>query len=201
MRSDLQAAIASLSLFACKRRETGLRLLCLITFFWISVTVLPVKARQPKETFHRRFNPRRQLVYRLAHGLTEVVLFLPGRSSIKGFTDIGAVKPKLDVILFVGYGFLVDGETDARRDGTGGGGEWKRTLIIVSRTLTEPKTALAGATLTISSAKFIASMATVKDERAPPGTFCCREFVAIVENGGSCGKTTRKRGCEEEAEY
>ena len=40
LRSDFQAAIVSLSFFACKSRETLFRLLCLITLLWISATVL-----------------------------------------------------------------------------------------------------------------------------------------------------------------
>jgi hypothetical protein len=36
------------------------------------------------------FDPRRQLIYRLAHGLTEVAQFLPVHSPVKGSTDICA---------------------------------------------------------------------------------------------------------------
>ena len=37
-----------------------------------------------------RFNSRRQLIYRIAHGLAEVVEFLSIHSPVEGFTDIGA---------------------------------------------------------------------------------------------------------------
>ena len=67
----------------------------------------------------RGFNSRRQLVYRLTNGRTEVVQFLPVRSSIKGPTDIGAVQPKIDVILFIDHRILVEGEREARWHGTG----------------------------------------------------------------------------------
>ena len=40
-------------------------------------------------SMHRQFNPRRQLVYRIAHGLAEVVQFLAIHSPVKGSTDIG----------------------------------------------------------------------------------------------------------------
>ena len=39
-RSNFQAVIVSLSFFALRSRETAFRSLCLITFLWISATVL-----------------------------------------------------------------------------------------------------------------------------------------------------------------
>ena len=44
----------------------------------------------------------------------------------------------------------------------------KHTLNIVSRALTEAKTALAGVILETSFARFMASMATFSEERAHP---------------------------------
>jgi len=39
---------------------------------------------------HRPSNSRRQLAYRIAHGLTEVIQFLSIHSSVEGSADIGA---------------------------------------------------------------------------------------------------------------
>jgi hypothetical protein len=64
----------------------------------------------------------------------------------------------------------------------------KRTLIIVSRTLTEPKTALAGVTLETSFARFKASMATFNAERRPPHPFGRWESVAIAETCAGAGE-------------
>jgi len=58
----------------------------------------------------------------------------------------------------------------------------ERTLIIVRRTLTEPKTALAGVMLDTSFARFTASMATFNDERASSRRF------SMVESRGNCKK-------------
>ena len=70
-----------------------------------------------------------------------------------------------------------------------GGG---RTLIIVRRTLTEPKTALAGVILDTSFARFITSMATFNNERASSGRFCRGESASMVKSR----ETVRQAGCE-----
>ena len=142
--------------------------------------------RSAIQTADHPFNPRCQLVYRLTHGPTEVVEFLPIRSSIKGSTDIGAVQPKIDEILLIDHRILVGGErgSQIRRRRIGR----KHTLIMVSTTLTEPKTAFAGVTLDISFARFIASMDTFNVETRPPRPLGRREVVAIVKSGGKCGK-------------
>ena len=136
---------------------------------------------------HRGFNPRRQLVYRLAHGPTEVVQFLPVRSPIKSSADIGAIQPEFDVILVIDHRFLVEGEPEARR--------WGRnsTLTIVSRTLTDPKTAFAGVMLEVSFARFRDLMATANAEGTPSRPFGRWELVAIVDNRGDCEKAVRKK--------
>ena len=61
------------------------------------------------QTVHNWLNPRRQLVYRLAHGLIEVFHSSPLRSPVEDFTDLGAVEPELDVVLLIGQGFLNKG--------------------------------------------------------------------------------------------
>ena len=75
----------------------------------------------------------------------------------------------------------------------------KRTLTIVNTTLTEPKTALAGVTLEISFARFIASMDTFNVERRPLRPLGRCEFVAIVKTGGRCREKAWQRGCGEES--
>ena len=52
------------------------------------------------------FNSRLQLIYRIAHGLTEVVQFLSVHSPVKRSTDISAGQPELDVIHLVGHRVL-----------------------------------------------------------------------------------------------
>jgi hypothetical protein len=55
---------------------------------------------------HHWFNPHRQPIHRLAHGLTEVVLFLPVHCPFKGSTNIGAGQPEVDIVGFVGHEIL-----------------------------------------------------------------------------------------------
>ena len=62
----------------------------------------------------------------------------------------------------------------------------ERTLIIVRRTLTEPKTALAGVMLATSFARFKVSMATFNDERTSSRRFSCRESANMVESRDGC---------------
>ena len=54
-------------------------------------------------------------------------------------------------------------------------------MIIVKRTLTEPKTALAGVALETSFARFKASMAASNKEIVFSRRFCFWEFALIVE--------------------
>ena len=90
------------------------------------------------ERVYRWSNPHRQLVYRLAHGRTEVIQLLPVQSSSNGLTDLGAVKAKVDVIPLVGHRILNKRESEAYRHRIGRN---SFTLIIVRITLTEPKAA------------------------------------------------------------
>jgi hypothetical protein len=55
---------------------------------------------------HRWFNPRRQLIYRLAHGSTKVVQFLSVHPPIKGSAYISASQPEVDVVGFIAHGIL-----------------------------------------------------------------------------------------------
>ena len=73
----------------------------------------------------------------------------------------------------------------------------KRTLIIVSRTPTEPKTALAGVILETSFARFTASIAIFNKERASSRRFCRWESASMVETRGSWEKTALHVGCAE----
>jgi len=75
------------------------------------------------------------------------------------------------------------------------GEEEKRTLIIVKRTLTVPKTAGAGVMLVASFMIFKASMAVLSDERVASRRFCPWDFVAMVEAGGSCKRKMWHAGC------
>ena len=68
---------------------------------------------------------------------------------------------------------------------------------MVRRTLTEPKTALAGVTLETSFARFMASIATFNDERTPSRRSCRWESGSMVEGQGRgerrcCRQAVRK---------
>ena len=65
----------------------------------------------------------------------------------------------------------------------------KHTLIIVRRTLTEPKTAFAGVTLEISFARFMAWMAMFKEERVPPRSLDCWGLVSMTQSKRGGEKT------------
>ena len=69
---------------------------------------------------HRRFNLRRQLKYRIAHGLVEVVQFLSVHSPVKSSTDIGTGQSKLDIILVIGHCVLAVCENEVPHHTRGG---------------------------------------------------------------------------------
>ena len=73
-----------------------------------------MRHRSATRTEHHMFNLRRQLVYRLTNGPTEVVQSLSIRPSIKRSTDIGAVQPKINVVLFIDHRILVEGQRETR---------------------------------------------------------------------------------------
>jgi len=64
---------------------------------------------------HHRFDPRRQLIYRFTHGLTEVLQFLSIHSPVKRSTDIGAAQPEFNILMFVHHRILDTREPEARR--------------------------------------------------------------------------------------
>ena len=69
-------------------------------------------------------------------------------------------------------------------------------MIIVKRTLTEPKTAFAGVALETSFARFKASIATFSKEMAFSWRFCRLEiFGSMVEGRGSREETVVHRLC------
>ena len=85
MRSNFQAAMAPASSFAWKSRETGFRLLRLMIFRCISATVLGSESMIGGRTQNvsRWLDSRRQLIYRIAHGLTEIFQPLPVHSPVE----------------------------------------------------------------------------------------------------------------------
>ena len=68
-----------------------------------------------RELWHWRFNPLRQLAYRLAHGPTEVFRSPPVHPLNKSCTDVGAVQPEFEVILFIGHGILEKRKLETHR--------------------------------------------------------------------------------------
>ena len=193
-RSNFQAAIVSLSFFACTSRETAFRPLRLMIFLCIPATVLRTGTSSVNhQNCVSLVDPRRQLIYRLVHRLTEIIEFLSIHPPVEGSADIGAAQPEFDVILFVDHRILDTCKSGVHHRRIGR----KRTLTIVRRTLTEPKAAFAGVIPAISFARFRDSMATFNEERAPSRPFGRWEFVSIVGNRGSCEKVARREGCEE----
>jgi len=76
----------------------------------------------------------------------------------------------------------------------------EHTRIIVRRTLTVPKTALAGVMLETSFARFKASMAIFSEERTPSRPFGRWEPGAMAGMQGRGEEGVRREGCEEEPE-
>ena len=74
------------------------------------------------------------------------------------------------------------------------------TLIIVRRTLTVPKTALAGVTLETSFARFMTSMAASDEERTPFRSFGRWDLVLMAESWGSWEKVVWRPGSAEGSE-
>ena len=72
------------------------------------------------DLWHWRFNPHRQLAYRIAHGPTEVFRSLPVHPLNKGCTDVGAVQPEFEVILLIGHGILEKRKSESHRRRIGG---------------------------------------------------------------------------------
>ena len=126
---------------------------------------------------HRQFGSRCQLIYCVAHRLAEIVQLLSVHSPVEGPTDIGAEQSDLDVIRFVDHRVLLCVSPEnlpAYEERT------SRTLIMVRRMVTVPKTALAGVMLEISFARFRASMAILSEERTASRPFGRWDLVAIV---------------------
>ena len=71
---------------------------------------------------------------------------------------------------------------------------------MVRRTLTEPKTTVAGVMLESSFAKFRPSMATLSEEKTPSRPFGRWDLSVMVETQGSCEKAVRRGGSEGEPE-
>jgi len=109
LRSDLQAAIISLSLLAWTSRENEFRLPCLIVFLWISATILKSdRKRRQRDTRNVLClcNSRRQLADRLNHRVVKIVQLPPLQSPVERGTDISAGQPKLDVIHLIDHRIL-----------------------------------------------------------------------------------------------
>ena len=126
-------------------------------------------------------NPRRQLVDCLARGVIviEIIQPLPVQAPVKGGTDVGAGKPKFDVIHLIDHRVLGVFQPTIGRQRT----RRKLTLIIERVTLTEPKMALA---LETSFARFKASMAAFNADIAPsrPFKFGRWDSTSMVETRG-----------------
>ena len=143
-----------------------------------------------------RCNSHRQLVDRLAHRSIEIIQHLPVQYPAEGCTDVGAGQPKFDTIgpvdqLVLGPFQSTIGLQETRR---------KPTLIVERMTLTEPKTAFAGAMLAMSFARFKVSMAAFNAEMVFSRPSDSWDSDAMVEARGSCGVIVRREGCEEDSE-
>ena len=130
------------------------------------------------------YHSRRQLAYRITHGTTELIQVLSVHPTVKRSTNISAFQPEPNVVQLIDHRVL-----DRREPETACGGGGGYTLIIVRRELTEPKTALAGAMLATSFARFMASMATFIVEMVPSCPLGSWGVAAIVE-AQRCGEKT-----------
>ena len=179
----LQAPIVSLSLLAWTSRENSLRLHFLVTFLWISATVLRSGGDRGKRIAHivdLWSDSPPQLLNRLVHRWTEIARFLPLHPPVEGLAYPGAEQPKIDVIGLVGHRVLFtceQGTPGERRN---------RTLINVRRTLTEANTGPAGVVLEASFAMSKVLMATLSREMARSLCFGRWEFGSMGGRG-SCG--------------
>ena len=70
--------------------------------------------------------------------------------------------------------------------------------MIARRTLTDPKTALAGVLLVISFTKLNASMKPFNTEMTLSRSLGCRDWVSMVEIRGRWGRTVQRKGCVKE---
>ena len=79
-------------------------------------------------------NSHCQLIDGPEYGFTEYVQLPPVQAPFESLTHVGAGKPKIDVILFVGHSVLRECKLESDCLGTG-----ERTLIKVKRMVAEPK--------------------------------------------------------------
>ena len=80
VRSNLQAAIFSLSFLAWRCRVNTFRLPCLTILVWIAATALRLDRKHHEsvtQNVRRRCSSRRQLLDCITHGVIEVVQHLP----------------------------------------------------------------------------------------------------------------------------
>ena len=115
----------------------------------------------------------------LTYGVIEVVFTLPVKSPVESGTDVGARQPKFDVIHPVDHRVLgaFQSVLDQQKSRI-------LTLIIASRTLTEPKTALAGVLPEISFARLKASMNPFSVEMTPSRSLGRWDPVSMNETRG-----------------
>ena len=130
------------------------------------------------------FNSHRQLPNRRKHRPVEFIQSSPIQPTVEGLTHICARQPKFNVIFSVFHRVLHQREPETQHCRIG-----KHTLIMTRSALVVPKTALAGAILEISFARFRTSIAASNKEMALPRPESGRrKFEAGVDIGGSCGR-------------
>jgi len=86
----------------------------LLLYFRDGPTIENTIGRRVGNAYHW-YNSRRQLVYRIAHRLAEIVHLLSIHSPGEGSTDLGAEQPKIDIIPFVDHCVLAVCEPDVFR--------------------------------------------------------------------------------------
>ena len=141
-----------------------------------------------------RCNSHRQLVDRLAHRSVEIIQHLPVQYPSEGCTDVGTGQPKFDTIgpvdqLVLGPFQSTIGRQETRR---------KPTLIVERMTLTEPKTALAGAIVEASLARFKVSMALFNADIVSSRSLGCWDPTSMVGTRCSRERTMRRAGGDRE---
>ena len=108
MRSNLHAAIRSLSFFADRCRKIIFRFPCFVILLCISSIALGSGRRrwQRDTKVYCRCNSLSQLFDCFTHGVVETVFALLVKSPLESGTDIGARQPEFYVIRFVGHRVL-----------------------------------------------------------------------------------------------
>ena len=122
--------------------------------------------------------------------MVEFMQLFPIQAPFESFTNVEAEHPNVDIFPFVRHRVLDRYQRAAQHRRSGEDG----TLIIVRRTLTEPKATTAGVMPAISFARFRDTMATFNIEKTLSRPFVGWDLEAIeLKSGGSSSEEMARR--------